>query len=81
MAELNGSNKGLGQPPEQMSAETRLLLVFLFMGAILFLSQYLYKPQTPVPDAKKSTQSGQTTANNTNAAATPPAVAEVYPRV
>jgi len=55
MAESNG-NKGLGQPPEQMSTETRLLLAFLLMGAIMFLTPYFFKTQTPAPTAKKSTQ-------------------------
>src|SRR5579863_8651490 len=59
MADTNGSNKGsLGQPPEQMSTETRLLLAFLLMGAIMFLTPYFFKPQTPSPAAKKATQPG-----------------------
>ena len=56
MADANGSNKGLGQPPEQMSTETRLLLAFLLMGAIMFLTPYFFKSQAPAPNAKKSTQ-------------------------
>ena len=58
MAESTG-NKGLGQPPEQMSTETRLLIAFLLMGAIMFLTPYFFKTQAPAPNAKKSTQSGQ----------------------
>jgi YidC/Oxa1 family membrane protein insertase len=57
MAESTGNgNKGLGQPPEQMSTETRLLLAFLLMGAIMFLTPYFFKSQTPSPTAKKATQ-------------------------
>jgi len=55
MAESSG-NKGLGQEPEQMSTETRLLLAFLLMGAIMFLTPYFFKSQNPAPIAKKSTQ-------------------------
>jgi YidC/Oxa1 family membrane protein insertase len=60
MAESNGSNKGLGQPPDQMSTETRLLLAFLLMGAIIFLSPQFFKQPAPGPDAKKSTQAVET---------------------
>ena len=75
MAESNGSKKGLGQPPEQMSTETRLLIAFLLMGAILFVSQYFYKPATPPPDGKKSTQSAQTGGSGPTPAEAPATVA------
>src|ERR1039458_708048 len=71
MAESTG-NKGLGQPPDQMSTETRLLIAFLAMGAIMFLTPYFFKSQAPAPLAKKSTQAAQT-ADSTVA----PAPAEV----
>ena len=61
MAESTG-NKGLGKPPDQMSTETRLLLAFLLMGAIMFLTPYFFKSQAPAPNAKKSTQAGQAAA-------------------
>ena len=72
MAESSG-NKGLGQPPEQMSTETRLLLAFLLMGAIMFLTPYFFKSQQP-PAANKSTQAGapQATAPATPAQVIPP---------
>jgi YidC/Oxa1 family membrane protein insertase len=80
MAESNGSssNKSLGQPPEQMSTETRLLLAFLLMGAIMFLTPYFFKSQTPAPNAKKSTQPELVTTPPTPTEAAPPvpAVAE-----
>ncbi|MEI9973421.1 MAG: hypothetical protein WDO73_16080 [Ignavibacteriota bacterium] len=41
-----------------MSTETRLLLAFLLMGAIMFLTPYFFKSQNPAPNAKKSTQAG-----------------------
>ena len=78
MAESTGSNKGLGQPPDRMSTETRLLLAFLLMGAIMFLTPYFFKSQPPAPNAKKSTQAGQaaeTTAPPTPADVQPPAEA------
>jgi YidC/Oxa1 family membrane protein insertase len=76
MAESTG-NKGLGQPPEQMSTETRLLLAFLLMGAIMFLTPYFFKSPTPAPNAKKSTQSGQSAGNTVPAVSVeaPPAEA------
>ncbi len=55
MAESTG-NKGLGQPQEQMSTETRLIIAFILMGAIMFLTPYFFKPQVPPPNNKKSTQ-------------------------
>src|ERR1019366_7994305 len=76
MAETTGSNKGLGQPPEQMSTETRLLLAFLLMGAIMFLTPYFFKSQPPAPNSKKSTQAAQaadSTVPPTPAEAQPPA--------
>src|SRR3569623_259706 len=41
-------NGGSGsQPPKEMSMEVRLLLAFLLMGAVMFVSQYFLKPPTP----------------------------------
>jgi YidC/Oxa1 family membrane protein insertase len=62
MAESTG-NKGLGQPPEQMSTETRLLIAFLLMGAIMFLTPYFFKSQQPSPAANKATQAGASRAS------------------
>jgi YidC/Oxa1 family membrane protein insertase len=78
MAESSG-NKGLGQPPEPMSTETRLLIAFLAIGAIMFLTPYFFKSQNPAPIAKKSTQAAaSTTAAPASAAETkaPPAAVE-----
>jgi YidC/Oxa1 family membrane protein insertase len=74
MAESTG-NKGLGQPPEQMSTETRLLIAFLLMGAIMFLTPYFFKSQQPSPAAKKSTQAGA------SEAIVPPTATQVIPPV
>src|ERR1035438_3049454 len=78
MAESSG-NKGLGQPPEQMSTETRLLLAFLLMGAIMFLTPYFFKSQQPSPAAKKSTlaEAPQATAPPTPVQVIPPVAAAV----
>jgi YidC/Oxa1 family membrane protein insertase len=62
-----------------MSTETRLLIAFLLMGAIMFLTPYFFKSPTPAPNAKKSTQSGQaaeTTAPPVSAEAPPAEAAE-----
>jgi YidC/Oxa1 family membrane protein insertase len=75
MAESNGSSKGLGQPPDQMSTETRLLIAFLLMGAIMFLTPNFFKQPAPPPNVKKSTQSAQAVES---APANPPA-AETAP--
>src|SRR3954447_14650499 len=51
-------NGGTGsQPPKEMSMEVRLLLAFVLMGAVMFVSQYFFKSQTP-PAAQKTAQSG-----------------------
>jgi YidC/Oxa1 family membrane protein insertase len=53
-----------GEPGEskELSIETRLLLAFLLMGAVLFTTPYFFKSTQPPPPAKK-----------TESAATPPA--------
>jgi YidC/Oxa1 family membrane protein insertase len=56
-----------------MSTETRLLIAFLLMGAIMFLTPYFFKSQPPPPNAKKSTKAAETA----QTAATPAAPAEV----
>src|SRR3954467_13633176 len=44
------------KPPKEMSMEVRLLLAFVLMGAVMFVSQYFLKSQTP-PAAQKTAQS------------------------
>ncbi len=51
---------------KEMSMEVRLLLAFLLMGAVLFLTPYIYKP-APVEQTKKAPAPQQ------QAAASPPA--------
>src|ERR1019366_8217150 len=47
------------QPPKEMSMEVRLLLAFLLMGAVMFLTPYLFKTVAP-PPVKKMAQSAAT---------------------
>jgi len=50
MADLPKPPTPPGQPgPKEMSMETRLLLAFLLMGLVLFLTPYFYKPPPPPP--------------------------------
>jgi len=48
--ETNGGDGG------QLSMEKRLLLAFLLMGAVLFLTPYFYQPQPPAEQARPETQ-------------------------
>src|ERR1035438_4410068 len=70
MAETgNGGSKSGGQGPKDMSMETRLLLAFLLMGAVMFLTPYFFPSATP--PAKKSTATTAQTAQGTPPAAAP----------
>src|ERR1039457_3957360 len=62
MAETGNSGK-------EMSMETRLLLAFLLMGAVMFLTPYFF-PSASTP-AKKSTAPTAQTAQGTPPAAAP----------
>jgi YidC/Oxa1 family membrane protein insertase len=63
--------------PKEMSMEVRLLLAFLLMGAVMFLSPYFFKSATPPPNAKKTAPAAASEAPKDNPAAattpTPPA--------
>jgi len=48
------------QPPKEMSMEVRLLLAFLLMGAVMFLTPYLFKTVAPPPPVKKVEQAATT---------------------
>jgi YidC/Oxa1 family membrane protein insertase len=37
---------------KDLSMETRLIIAFVLMGAVLFLTPYIFKPQEPLPSAK-----------------------------
>ena len=51
---VNGGKQKLTQPPKEMSTEVRLLLAFLLMGAVMFVTPYFFK--TPAPPAKQAAQ-------------------------
>lgn len=76
----NGGTQNATEAPKEMSMEVRLLLAFLLMGAVMFLTPYFFKT-TPPPAknaARQTTTSSQaTTAPGPSAAA--PAVAESTP--
>src|SRR5580700_1829106 len=59
---------------KELSMEARLLIAFVLMGLVLFLTPYIYKPATaPAPGANSAAVSKTT---DVKEAATPPAAAE-----
>jgi len=63
-------------PPKdtkELSMEIRLLIAFILMGAVLFLTPYFYKPATPPPQAPKSVPAAMAPAPGQPAAAAQPA--------
>src|SRR6516164_3123211 len=65
MAEsVKGGSNTPAQPPKEMSMEVRLLLAFLLMGAVMFVTPYFFKSQLP-PPGKKNTQTPVQTAPGT----------------
>jgi YidC/Oxa1 family membrane protein insertase len=52
MAEPVNRGSGPEQPPQEMSMEVRLLLAFLLMGAVMFLTPYFFKTAAPPPVKK-----------------------------
>ena len=72
MAEsVNGGSNTPAQPPKEMSMEVRLLLAFLLMGAVMFLTPYFFKSQIPPPGKKDA--AGQTAAQGAPGAPSTPA--------
>ena len=55
MAESVNGGGDPNQPPKEMSMEVRLLLAFLLMGAVMFLTPYIFKTTAP-PPVKKAAQ-------------------------
>jgi len=54
MAEpVNGGNSNPGQSPKELSMEVRLLLAFLLMGAVMFVTPYLPFFKTTAPQGGK----------------------------
>jgi YidC/Oxa1 family membrane protein insertase len=72
----NGGKNNPAQPPKEMSMEIRLLLAFILMGAVMFLTPYFYKSQLPPPAKKDATAQSATPtapAAGSNAAPSTPA--------
>jgi YidC/Oxa1 family membrane protein insertase len=46
---------GSGGSPKEMSMEVRLLLAFLLMGVVMFLTPYIYKTPPPAKTGEKAT--------------------------
>src|ERR1700678_3009863 len=62
---------------KELSMEMRLLIAFVLMGLVLFLTPYIYKPATaPAPGANQAATSKTT---DVKEAATPPPPAEAAP--
>lgn len=68
-----GAQPSPSQPKKLMSMETRLLIAFLMMGAVLFLTPYFYKQQQPAPAAKKTDTPAAAAKPQTQAPAAAPA--------
>src|SRR5712692_1182146 len=60
----NNPNQPGKQGKKELTMETRLLIAFLLMGLVLFLTPYLYKP-TPAPPAVKPPAAPAQTAQET----------------
>ena len=66
---VNGGNKNVKEPPKEMSMEIRLLLAFLLMGAVMFLTPYFFKSATPPPGQKTAKEAATATQQNAAPAA------------
>jgi YidC/Oxa1 family membrane protein insertase len=69
MAEPENGGNSNPQAPKQMSMEVRLLLAFILMGVVVFLTPYFVK--TPPPTRKAATTAAQQTTSTTPASTTP----------
>src|ERR1051325_5896554 len=80
---MGAAVSGGGQPPKkEMSMEVRLLLAFLLMGAVMFVTQMWFKPpESPQPAKKDQTAKVPKAGEPAPAEVTPPAptTAEVAP--
>src|SRR5579871_3016209 len=69
MSQSVNSDNNSAASPKEMSMEVRLLLAFLLMGAVMFLSPYFFKTPAPPPGNGKKTA----TASSVAPAPAPPA--------
>jgi YidC/Oxa1 family membrane protein insertase len=60
---------------KEFSMETRLIIAFVLMGAVLFLTPYIFKPQEPLPPAKAPVKTAAPIPAATPAPTTAPSVA------
>src|ERR1700675_150605 len=67
--------KQISQPPKEMSMEVRLLLVFVLMGAVMFVWQLIYKPDPPPQIPSKNATSAVQSNPAANTSAQPPPAA------
>jgi len=72
MPESSTGGQGSSQPPKEMSTELRLLLAFVLMGLVVFLTPYFIKT-TPPPKQKAAQKTEQTTPPQDQASVTPAA--------
>ncbi len=80
MADPNPNQKDEAKQQEGLSMEKRLLLAFVLMGAVLFLTPYIYKQESPpakAPSAAKTQQAKE--AVNKSPATPAPAPAAATP--
>ena len=82
MAEPVNSGFNFKDPLKDLSMEVRLLLAFLLMGAVIFVFQFLYAPQTPPRDSKKQPPAAvQTEPPAAVPAAAPPSKSAAAPEI
>src|SRR5271157_676302 len=76
---VNGGNRNPAQPPKkELSMELRLLLAFILMGAVMFVTPYFFKPAPPPrvnPTAQTAAPPAGAPADNQATAAVQPASA------
>jgi YidC/Oxa1 family membrane protein insertase len=75
-------NDGANKPPKEMSMEVRLVIAFILMGAVMWLTPYLFKSAAPPPPPKKTEQPVSTAADGggaKNPAAAPAPASEPAP--
>ncbi len=60
---------------KEFSMETRLIIAFVLMGAVLFLTPYIFKPQEPLPAAKAPAKTAAQAPAATPPSTTAPSVA------
>jgi YidC/Oxa1 family membrane protein insertase len=77
MAEPNSGGTGGPGKPKELSMELRLLLAFILMGVVLFVTPYFYK--TVAPPVKKTAPAAATSGTAPAGPGAPAAPAEVAP--